>query len=183
MEQIAIIGTAGRDKSKPMTLALWLWLIRDIRQRIPQGANVRLKSGGAAWIDHLAVSLLITGWVDHLDLHFPAPFDRQRCLFVGPDNSSASAANYYHRLFSNVIQRDTLAQINEALYHPHTRFTQENEMVGYRGMYARNTKVAQVDKMFAYTFGEGDVPADGGTKHTWDLCQGEKTHISLPYFY
>lgn len=180
MHRIAIIGTAGRDKTKPMTLDLWKWMIYDIRQRVRQGSHV--VSGGAAWADHLAVSLMITGWAGDLTLHLPAPFDRSARIFRGPPNSAASAANYYHQLFSQTIARDTLQQIHEALYHPHTTFTQENEMVGYRGMFARNAKVAQCEEMIAYTFGKGDVPADGGTKDTWDKCQGHKTHVTLPYF-
>lgn len=177
---IAIIGTAGRDKSKPMTLELWKWMVRDVRARVPEGGDVG--SGGAAWADHLAVSLMLTGYVKELKLHLPAPFDMKTKRFRGPLNSAASAANYYHEEFSKVIGRDTLGQIAEVLLYPHVKVTQEPESVGYRGMFARNNRVARYEEMLAYTFGKGDVPADGGTKHTWDKCQGKKTHISLPIF-
>jgi len=173
-----IIGTAGRDKSKPLTLDHWKWLIRDVRTRVPEGASVG--SGGAAWMDHLAVSLMITGYASELHLHLPAPFDRKLLRFKGPKGSAASAANYYHEVFSRIIGRDTLKQLNEALYHPNTTFTEEPERADYKGMFARNAKVARFEEMLAYTFGLGDVPADGGTKNTWDQCQGKKTHITIP---
>jgi hypothetical protein len=179
MTTIAIIGTAGRDKTKPMTLALWQWMIRNVREHVPQGSHV--VSGGAAWADHLAVSLMLTGWANELTLHFPAPFDQRNLRFIGPDKSAASAANYYHSVFSKTIDRDTLGQIAEVLYNPSTHYTEEPERADYKGMFARNMKVAKADKMIAYTFGPGDVPADGGTLDTWNKCQGEKLHISLPY--
>ena len=45
---IAIIGTAGRDKEKPMSLALWKFMLNDAYSRIPLGAH--LISGGAACV-------------------------------------------------------------------------------------------------------------------------------------
>ena len=44
----------------------------------------------------------------------------------------------------------------------------------------RNTKVAEESgRLLAYTYGEGDVPMDGGTKDTWDKHKGIKKHISI----
>jgi len=50
--KIAIIGTAGRDKTIPMTRALWDWMLDDAKNRLK--FKHHLVSGGAAWADHLA---------------------------------------------------------------------------------------------------------------------------------
>lgn len=176
--KIAIIGTAGRDKTKPMTHELWNWMITSALGLVPKGSH--LVSGGAAWDDHLAVALFLNGHASYLTLHLPAPFDYASGGFAGPANSSASAANYYHKLFSEAIGVDTLSQIEQAACMPNCDGTFEFPSKGYGGMFARNNKVAQADEMLAYTFGLSDVPADGGTKDTWDKCKGKKFHISLP---
>lgn len=172
---IAIIGTAGRDKTKPMTLELWKWMLRDVYARVPKGAHV--VSGGAAWADHLAVILHLFNHAE-LTLHLPAPFYDGRFVETGYKSAGATA-NYYHRLFGQVIGRDTLDQIRATFQTAHW-VTEEPASPGIGGMFARNAKVAQADELIAYTFGEGDVPADGGTKDTWDKCRGKKTHVSLP---
>ena len=176
MSKIAIIGTAGRDKSKPMTHRLWNWMVADAKSRTGPGDH--LVSGGAAWADHLAVTLFLEGHVKELTLHLPAPFVQR---FIGPSQSAASAANYYHRLFSTEIETNTLAEIERCTGMEHCHGTFEPAAAGYAAMFTRNKKVAAAaDTMFAYTFGTGDVPADGGTKDTWDQCKGHRIHIPLP---
>lgn len=184
-QRYAIIGTAGRDKDKPMTAEHYRFMVVDAKRHIPKGAHV--VSGGAAWADHIAVTLFLFGWAGAITLHLPAPFDRVVGKFVDSGFKSAGGtANYYHRLFSAAIERDTLHQINcvlaDAGTSPNVTVTEELASVGIGGMFARNSKVAQCENMLAYTFGIGNVPADGGTKDTWDKCQGNKTHISLPIF-
>ena len=174
--RIAIIGTAGRDKTMPMTLKLWQWMVSDARRRT--SADDHLISGGAAWADHLAVVMFLQRHVKGLTLHMPAPFDGR---FIGPSSSAASAANYYHDRFSQLVGVDTLDQIAVAASMENCDGTFESERAGYSGMFARNNKVASgCDKMLAYTFGTGDTPADGGTRDTWDKCRGERVHIPLP---
>lgn len=176
MTKIAIIGTAGRDKTKPMNIHLWNWMRRHAKTHVPKGAH--LVSGGAAWADHLAVELFITGHAAELTLHLPAPF--RRGWFRGPSKSSSSAANYYHALFSEAAGVGSLDDIAVAMTLPGCHVTMEDTHNGFSGMFARNAKVAQADEMFAYTFGQGDMPEDGGTRHTWDLCTGKRVHIALP---
>lgn len=177
MNNIAIIGTAGRDKTKRMDLVLWQRMLNHALINIPRGSHV--VSGGAAWADHLAVVLFMRGHAKGLTLHLPAPF-RGGC-FKGPSKSSASAANWYHQKFSEAVGIDSLADIDMALRVLRCEHTCEPSQIGFGGMFARNAKVAaDADIVYAYTFGEGDEPADGGTKHTWDLCKGKRTHVSLP---
>lgn len=175
--KIAIIGTAGRDKTKPMTLALWQWMVDHAMKHIPEGAH--LVSGGAAWADHIAVELFLRGHAYELTLHLPAPYWSGR--FHGPMRSSASAANYYHQRFSQVVGYDTLAEIGKVEGTDNCDATFQPTQDGYAGMFSRNRLVArEADRMFAYTFGTGDEPADGGTKNTWDQCKGERIHVPLP---
>ena len=175
--KIAIIGTAGRDKSKPMTRTLWNWMIIHATRHIPRESH--LVSGGAAWADHLAVELFLMEHAAKLTLHLPAPYWDGR--FHGPMRSAASAANHYHWRFSKVVGYDTLSQIGLVADMEHCYGSFQPTQDGYAGMFARNKKVAaEADKMFAYTFGTGDEPADGGTKNTWDQCKGERIHVPLP---
>lgn len=177
MTKIAIIGTAGRDKTKPMNIHLWHWMTTHAWHSIPAGSHV--VSGGAAWADHLAVYLFLYGHAREITLHLPAPF-RNHC-FRGPSKSSSSAANWYHDKFSEAVGIDSLAEIQQVLARKSgVTVTMENTHNGFTGMFARNVKVATADEMIAYTFGQGDAPEDGGTKHTWDLCTGKRVHIALP---
>jgi len=177
--RLSIIGTAGRDKDKPLTAALWDAMVADARKRVC--LTDTLVSGGAAWADHVAVKLFLDGSVKQLELHLPAPLDGG--IYTGPDrNSSGSAANYYHGLFKRITGVEGLKEIEKAIERG-ALVTFEPEAPGYAAMYARNKKVAgSSNAMLAYTFGEGDVPADGGTKGTWDqstIAASEKVHVNL----
>ena len=176
MNKIAIIGTAGRDKTIPMSLALWHWMLDDASSHMPLHAHV--VSGGAAWADHLAVALFLSGDAHKLTLHLPAPFANGR--FQGTSGSSGSAANYYHELFSRTIGINTLSQIQQVASMEHVDGSFEPAAIGYTAMFTRNKKVANADHMLAYTFGIGNVPADGGTANTWNLCKGQRIHVPLP---
>lgn len=176
MPTTSIIGTAGRDKNMPMTLALWDWMLADATSLIAPGSH--LVSGGAAWADHLAVALFLSGHASALTLHLPAPFRNGR--FVGPSSSAGSASNYYHQLFSRAIGRNTLADIAAVASMPNVSGTFEPAAPGFTAMFARNKLVAKSDHMLAYTFGTGAVPADGGTANTWNQCTGNRLHVPLP---
>lgn len=178
MSKVAIIGTAGRDKSITMTTRLWGWMCDDIASRID--INDHLVSGGAAWADHLAVWMFLKERCNALTLHLPAPLHG---IFLGPDMGSASAANYYHKRFSDLLEMDSLKEIETASQMANCDGTFEPYSAGYGAFFRRNKKVAEEsDLLYAYTFGEGDVPADGGTKDTWNQCKGKRIHIPLPRF-
>ena len=175
MSRIAIIGTAGRDTSRPMTLQLWWRMLADARQRVR--AEDVLISGGAAWADHLAVTLYNDYRVKHLVLHLPAPLVDGR--FVGEYRSAGSTANYYHDRFKRITGVDGLAELARAIKLGAEK-TEQPAALGYSAMFARNDRVARgCDAVIAYTFGEGDQPMDGGTLYTWDQVKGERTHVSL----
>lgn len=173
--RVAIIGTAGRDKTEVMDKALWEAMLADARRRVtPEDVLV---SGGAAWADHLAVRLFLDGSVKGLELYLPAPLEGMR--FQGPDQSSASAANYYHGRFLELAEVDGLGELEMAIQSGAV-VQSEPASPGYGSMFKRNAKVAAAsDAVIAYTFGNGDEPADGGTKNTWDQVTGRKLHVAL----
>lgn len=180
MRVVAIIGTAGRDKNRPMTAELWRAMLADAKARV--SSTDTLVSGGAAWADHLAVRLYLDGDVQHLVLHLPAPLvDGQ---FAGPKNASAgSVANYYHARFKQATRVDGIAEIAQAIAKG-AEVTEQPAAKGYGAMFARNALVARgCDSLLAYTFGDWDVPEDGGTKNTWDKARdAQRLHISLKDF-
>lgn len=179
--RLAIIGTAGRDKTKPMNAALWAAMLADLRARVlPDDILV---SGGAAWADHLAVAAFLRGWALGLRLYLPAPLTsdsgQPRFLAAGGGQSSGSAANYYHSLFRQATGVDGLAEIVQAVDAGAIVDAQPSSP-GFGGMYARNRLVAQeATHAVAYTWGAGE-PQDGGTRNTWLLLQhAMREHVSL----
>lgn len=186
--KIAIIGTAGRDKTKVMSFQTWNWMVRQAKALMPTAAasQIHLVSGGAAWADHLAVHLFLNGDVSALTLHLPAPLDNTH-YFVGGQGTAGGAANYYHAKFSLIAGINSREQIAEASREPGCHGTVQPVKQGYAAMFARNALIVKeldpaTDRLLAFTFGEGDEPADGGTKHTWDLFHGSKQHITIPEF-
>ena len=160
-----------------MSAALWDSMVSDAKKRVTSGDV--LVSGGAAWADHLAVKLFLDGSVKGLALHLPAPIAAG--IFTGPERSSAgSAANYYHGLFKRITGVDGMKEIDTAIARG-ALVTYEPEAAGYAAMYARNKKVSDgSNAVLAYTFGAGDIPADGGTKATWDQSKAvSKVHVDL----
>lgn len=173
---IAVIGTAGRDKQFPMDLSHWKYMCNVLRFLV--GPEDHLVSGGAAWADHAAVWAYMEGLCEDLTLHLPAPFDG---VFHGGYGTSGGAANYYHEKFSQAIGQNTRGQIYEALSGG-AQCTGQPVAQGYGAMFTRNKLVAdQCTHLLAFTFGDGDTPADGGTKATWDMAGPTKKrrHISL----
>lgn len=178
MNPLAIIGTAGRDKTFPMSRTLWDKMVEHTINHVHQNQVTHVVSGGAAWADHLAVEMFLKGYVEKLTLHLPAPLEKK---YVGPYKSAASAANYYHQQFSHILGRDTLKELNQAVDMEECYGSYEEAAPGYHAMFIRNMKVAKAAKsVLAFTWGRAGV-ADGGTKDTWNKAENAlyKEHKSL----
>lgn len=176
---VAIIGTAGRNQVP--TIQEWDYMLQQAVANVSPTDWV--VSGGAAWADHLAVQLYLDGLVAGIIIHFPAPFFNSKYV-EHSSKSAGSAANYYHNKMSNVLGYNTLSQISEVLACAATdknvESTFQPAQAGYQGMFARNKLIAEsATRMLAFTYAKGDVPADGGTKDTWDNFQGPKKHIPI----
>jgi hypothetical protein len=178
---VAVIGTAGRDKTKPMTIDLWCAMWHDACARFPADKDFTLVSGGAAWADHIAVSLYNSDKVGFLRLHLPAPLVKRGKVwqYEGGSGTSGSAANYYHKLYKEATGSDGLREIAHAI-EKGCNITYQPVSDGYGAMFARNNLVAaEAQAGLAYTFGTGKEPADGGTKYTWDRIEGRRVHVDL----
>lgn len=173
---IAIIGTAGRDRTKPMSAELWTRMVADAKRRIAPGAT--LVSGGAAWADHVAVALFLGSHAAELILHLPAPLLPNH-LFAGAAKSAGATSNFYHSKFSAAIGRSSIEDISTAILFGAT-YSAAPKAQGMKAFFERNAMVARdATACIAYTWGEGAEPADGGTNHTWSLIQGRKLHVPL----
>lgn len=178
--RLSIIGSAGRKDDAPrMTSELYGKMLASASNLVSAlkktEKEVILVSGGAAWADHLAVSLFLKEEVARLELHFPCSFDRQNFCFAdtGEFPNPGGTSNYYHKSFSAKMGGSSLRGIELALKKGAVPSVSS-------GFFERNKKVASSDMILAYTWGKGDVPADGGTHHTWTAARTErKTHVSL----
>lgn len=170
---IAIVGTAGRTKVP--TLAEWKNMIQDASSRVTK--NDTLISGGAAFADHIAVRLFLDGKVKGLKLRLPAKIKNNK--FEGAYGTAGGTANYYHDQFSKLLGVNTISEIQKAI-DKGAEVTYETE-TSNKAMFMRNAKVAaESNSMIAYTYGEGNQPADGGTKNTWDTAKySDKTHVRI----
>jgi len=198
--KIAIIGTAGRKDDGPrMSRELYEKMTEDAsgqvatimlncacdghNPHIPLEGGLHLISGGAAWADHIAVSLYLMDLADSLTLYFPCywhvnGFDH---CWKTPSrtghfsaNRSATITIALHRQFSERVGHNTQHDIQKAI----DKGAAYHEITG--GFHARNLLVGKVDALVAYTWADGDTPKPGGTKHAWDNSPAPiKIHRSL----
>lgn len=168
--KLAIVGTAGRAKSNPITPDLFQAMIEKaivvIEDLVDRGMIVDcLVSGGAAGADHVAVNLFRNGYVRNLELHLPSAFVGADSIYC--NSSTGNTANYLHRKFSrgfpNQSERYTLTQLGQAIISPGCITTISDSF------WTRNTKIAgSADALLAMTFGEGALVLPGGT---WDTVK------------
>lgn len=182
--RIAVIGTAGREGlhrlSPPVYRGAYARL-GEIVMALPKPWC--LQSGGAAWMDHLAVLAFLNRGSQEmtLDLHLPCPWVPARNAFQDSGErdwrvNPGGTVNYYHKLFSGMMRSNTLADI-EAARQSGAR------LHVHGGFFERNAAVADADVVIAFTWAPGGEPLPGGTAHTWNLARknGVKnmTHVSL----
>jgi hypothetical protein len=160
---LSIIGTAGRGAdAKKITPELWNKVKRPVYDFIIKNDHTEsLISGGAALSDHLCVQLYRKNLVRYLVLALPCPFDMENCKFVEEGfRSCGNTANYYHKLYSQAFNIDSLSQIKQVILN-------DAEVVIGKGFLDRNLIVAKrANDCLAITFGDGPQLKDGGTAHT-----------------
>lgn len=202
---LAIIGTAGRKEDKQYLTAMHyermiqsVILLMDYLKVEHQ--SVKLISGGAAWADHLVVSMALLEIVRPENVTVFLPTDLTDGGFMGGDEKSqktADTAMWYHRSFSHVIGRNTVQELRDlrdrgGILHP-----------GKGNFFERNSSVAKSvtpdGVLVAYTFGdpEGSQPPwtlrqfdaetkadvaglkDGGTADTFNKARCFKWHAKI----
>lgn len=147
--KLAIIGTAGRgDDREKLTLAHWFAMVGLAKMFADSQPVKGFVSGGAAWADHVAVALHFDLGLP-LDLYLPGVAEDQRTAFK------------YHSRFSQVVGRDTKAELFKASLVFGNSYLE-------RGTFKqRNTRVADnATDFLAMTFGDGPKVKDGGTADT-----------------
>ena len=144
----AVIGTAGRQRALTAEEyeAMWLHFLALIKE---PGVWT---SGGAAGADSLLFRLIL----EHPELVVKAIIH-----LPGKSRDVETMFKYYQKFKPVFDCADALQKIREL---PNVEIIQDP----IKGFLDRNIDVAKsADFIVAYTFGPGDVPADGGTRHTW----------------
>lgn len=133
-----------------------------------------LISGGAAFADHLAVDLFLSGDSLGLKLYIPAEFKGGKYVVENPNAffCPAKTSNHYHRKFSELYKKDSLMEIQQAI-------TIGAKIFVGKSFKDRNTEVANESNiLLAFTFGNGPALKDGGTKDTMDKFLKRKAENS-----
>jgi len=164
----AIVGTAGRkDDGNKLSATHFKamcemaeGLIKILKER--NYAPTVLVSGGAAWADHVAVKLFLSGVVPKLRLFLPCKFENGAYVDNGIQDfkqNPGSVANKYHNEFKTKTKITSLSDITIAI-------SKGAEVHVANGFWARNGLVAKSDILLAMTFGNKEYVKDGGTAHT-----------------
>ena len=131
--------------------------------------------------DHLAVSLFLQKYNEgtQLELFLPCSLDLTHNPPQFEDTgvrdwrkNPGHSANLYHSKFSKALGYDSILDIQKAVSLGAQLNTE------HFGFFRRNAQVAKADHILAFTWST-DEPEGGGTKHTWNLCTGERFHIAL----
>ena len=176
---VSICGSAGRNGSHTrITLALFnklynvfndsiFKLHNDIKSMYNTEHKITLMSGGAAFVDHIAVRIYLNN-LDRYKLHLALPCNITVNGFTG--NKVAETASYYHDLFRKQTSINSVSEIIQAIQKGAT-FSIHN------GFKERNTVIANCNYILASSWGPNPT---GGTKNTYDKCQTvQKFYINL----
>ena len=174
--KVALIGTAGRkEDSTKLNRKLYQKILEDVRNRLNLIREpVHLLSGGAAYMDHLAVLAYLRDFpnVESFEIFFPCKWDNGF-----EENKTGGISKWYHEKFSLKMggaKTTSIEQIQKAINKGAT-YTEG------KGFHARNIPVGKADYILAYTFGDSLYePKDGGTNHTWNKSKAPiKIHVPI----
>ncbi|EGC36821.1 hypothetical protein DICPUDRAFT_31218 [Dictyostelium purpureum] len=193
---IGIIGTTGRDKSRPLNKKHFEFMADVLEQYLEnlfnehkeiERDNVTLYSGGAAWADHTAVDFFLKNSEKcKLVVYLPCPIVEKQLddgtkVYKFEDNGTKGVSNPgrttngYHENFSKQIGRDTILDIVKA---KELGAIIDNSVLGFKN---RNTCISKADFLVAFTGAPGNAPLGGGTLDTWKKSNSKyKSHITIP---
>lgn len=180
--RVGIIGTANRRPNllKMMSQELYNKMIEKAYKIITIDlqlnlSDVVLVSGGAAWSDHVAIDLFNIYTPKSLELYLPCAYENRQFVDNGLRswrNNPGYTANLYHKQFSFTLDRTSLNDINWAC-------AQGANIYVKKGFHARNTEIAKVDYLIAFTWATDESNISGGSLDTWRKCKNQKIHVSL----
>jgi hypothetical protein len=193
----ALIGTAGRKDDAPLMSKELFYKALDAVKELAKEYNIMSwTSGGAAWMDHLMIELILNAERTEVEtadgvkfmytpnaahIHLPCRID-SKTLFNAryPDGKywyckawEARTANYYHEIFSKQVygnpkrsRQMILEAVALGLDDYSGRIVTCSSGGGFSG---RNGEIANDadDGVIALTFSETGAPKDGGTMNTW----------------
>jgi hypothetical protein len=193
--RVAIIGTAGAGHdSNKMTRELYERMFRDASERLVEWAaepakEIDLVSGGAAWADHVAVSLWLDSRVRSITLYLPAPFINGKYVETDAEPDAGLRANKLHDAFSRAMGASTLAGLNRAIDNGAAAWAVTPEILAAipslpsNPFLARNIFTGRCDAILAYTWSKKpNFPGENGTIHTWTQSKAldaMKIHVQL----
>jgi len=146
--------------------------------------EVQLVSGGAAWSDHIVVTLFNKYEFKSGTLYLPCKFiqlsnGRYQYEDTGEHNwrvNPGKVSNYYHSKFKQATGIDSLNEIGQLSNN--SNFKLDTSSFGFHN---RNTDVAKSQYMIAFSMASGLEPNDGGTLDTWKKSTSiKKIHIAIP---
>ena len=166
---LATIGTAGRKEDGNHLTRKHFEAACIVARGLIEQLNesnytiTTMVSGGAAYMDHIAVKLFLDKTVSNLRLFIPAEWNNGEFYDTGVKDTKENpggTANYYHRKFQSTTNINGLSDIQIA---------KANGAELYKcrgGFHGRNAMVAKSDFILACTFGEGPIVNEGGTADT-----------------
>lgn len=185
MARVAIIGFAGGHCTAPLSPALFERMVARAEAIIRDefgldvGA-VELVSGGAAWGDHVAVTLFLRHTMPALTIYAPCEWDGDTGRFV--DNGRGpgwkeNPAHYANKLHANFATITALRPADDML----DAVARGATIHAGRGFHARNTSIADAaTHMIAFSRADGAAPERGGTRDTWNKCSAaHKVHVPM----
>lgn len=196
--RLTIAGSAGRGSdARFMKVAIYNQMVMMATSYLYDNGLKQVCSGGAAFGDHVAVSLAMQGIIpaSSLILYFPERFDLHHKRFNG--SPVGRTTNRYHDLFSRATNRDSLDEIAWCIQNG-------AKPVHGAGFQERNTSMAlfpgSSGRLLAFTsgslgcekspfilheFGPNELSSNAGLKHsrgtadTWDKSLCPKAHIKI----
>ena len=136
----------------------------DVGEKI---ARIQLVAGGAAFVDHVAISLFTAQYVNYLDLALPAKFIGNKYY----NSKCGQGSNRYHELFSQQCQIDSLQQLGTVLQQPQCTYSEYNNFTN------RNRVVSNSEYLIAGSWGSHPT---GGTLQTYNMYY-QRTKVK-PYY-
>jgi hypothetical protein len=177
--KLGIIGTAGRKEDGARlngNSGYWRTMLAISQAVVTVLKPTELVSGGAAYADHVAVKLFLSGDVNKLTLYLPEHLEKGKFKEGFDKFHAGSIANYYHSVFSKNEGFDSLAEVYQAVEKGAII------VVNQGGFKARNTDVANsVHSLLAFTFGNGEELKDGGSLDTWNKFLSRRESLNKEY--
>lgn len=160
MIKIAIVGFSGRQRV--CEASEWPFYINLVETEIEEMGlpwnDIILVSGGAAWIDHIAVTLALK-WECSLVLCLPAAYDAET------GRIDCALANKLHEDFGKLIGTDTFEDM---------KMVKCERRIG-NGFLDRNKMICDIADIM---IGVGDVKL-GGLRDVWGKFGKKKLKINI----